>query len=194
MSTPAPMAAGCWLRSVQVMNATDYLINAILVLLVLRQIRETRLTWQILLLPVLIVIGAAAYYLRSVPTAGNDLLLDVTLAAIGATLGGLCALATRLRRGADGVPLSRAGWIAAILWVVGIGARMGFAYATSHGAGPAIGRFSVAHSITSADAWVAALFMMAVAEVVTRLAVLWLRSSRLPSAVGPAPARATVRV
>ena len=111
------------------MNATDYLINAILVLLVLRQIRETRLTRQMLLLPVLIVIGAAAYYLRSVPTSGNDILLDVTLAAAGAALGGLCALATHLRRGADGVPLSRAGWVAAILWVVGIGARMGFAYA-----------------------------------------------------------------
>ena len=57
------------------MNATDYIVNAILVLLVLRQIRETRLTWQILLLPVLIVVGVACYYLRSVPTAGNDLLL-----------------------------------------------------------------------------------------------------------------------
>ena len=174
------------------MNATDYLINAILVLLVLRQIRETRLTWQILLLPVLIVIGAAAYYLRSVPTAGNDILLDVTLAAAGATLGGLCALATHLRRGADGVPLSRAGWVAAILWVVGIGARMGFAYATGHGAGPAIERFSITHSITTVDAWVAALFMMALAEVITRLAVLWLRSSRLPAATAPSAARATV--
>ena len=171
------------------MNAADYLINAVLVLLVLRQIR---LTWQILLLPVLIVIGAAAYYLRSVPTSGNDILLDVTLAAAGAALGGLCALATHLRRGADGVPLSRAGWVAAILWVVGIGARMGFAYATGHGAGPAIGRFSIAHSITSVDAWVAALFMMALAEVVTRLAVLWLRSSRLPVATAPSAARATV--
>jgi hypothetical protein len=174
------------------MNATDYLINAVLVLLVLRQIRETRLTWQILLLPVLIVIGAACYYLRSVPTAGNDIVLDVTLAAVGATLGGLCALTTHLRRGADGVPLSRAGWIAAILWVAGIGARMGFAYATGHGAGPAIERFSVGHSITSVDAWVAALFLMALAEVVTRLAVLWLRSSRLPAAAAPSPARATV--
>ena len=174
------------------MNATDYAINAILVLLVLRQIRETRLTWQILLLPVLIVIGAACYYLRSVPTAGNDIVLDLTLAAVGATLGGLCALATRLRRGADGVPLSRAGWVAAILWVAGIGARMGFAYATSHGAGPAIGRFSVSHSITSADAWVAALFLMALAEVVTRLAVLWIRSRRLPAATAaPAAVRAT---
>src|ERR1700761_8797415 len=139
------------------MNATDYLVNAVLVLLVLRQIRETRLSWQILVLPVLIVIGVGCYYLRSVPTAGNDLLLDVTLAASGATLGGLCALFTHLRRGADGTPLSRAGW------VVGIGARMGFAWATTHGAGPAIERFSVGHSITTVDAWVAALFLMALA-------------------------------
>jgi hypothetical protein len=180
------------------MNATDYLINAVLVLLVLRQVRETRLSWQILLLPVLIVIGAACYYLRSVPTAGNDLLLEVTLAAVGAALGGLCALFTHLRRGADGTPLSRAGWVAAILWVVGIGARMGFAYAAGHGAAPAIGRFSVGHSITSVDAWVAALFLMALAEVVTRLAVLWVRSRRLPAAAiavavpASAPATATV--
>ena len=33
---------------------------------------------------------------------------------------------------------------------------------------------------------------MALAEVVTRLAVLWLRSRRLPAAAAPAPARATV--
>ena len=190
------MAGEARIRSVQVMNTTDYLINAALVLLVLRQIRETRLTWQILLLPVLIVIGAACYYLRSVPTAGNDLLLDLTLAAAGATLGGLCALFTHLRRSADGTPLSRAGWVAAILWVVGISARMGFAWATSHGAAPAIGRFSIAHSITSVDAWVAALFLMALAEVVTRLAVLWARSRRLPAAAPTAavPARATATV
>src|SRR6202451_4538897 len=178
------------------MNATDYLINAVLVLLVLRQIRETRLTWQILLLPVLIVIGAACYYLRSVPTVGNDLLLDVTLAAIGAVLGGLCALFTHLRRSADGALLSRAGWVAAILWVVGIGARMGFAWAASNGSGAAIERFSAAHSITSVDAWVAALFLMALAEVVTRLAVLWARSRRLPAtdagAAAAVPAAATV--
>jgi hypothetical protein len=174
------------------MNATDYLVNGVLVLLVLRQIRETRLSWQILLLPVLIVAGVAAYYLRSVPTGGNDILLDLTLAAVGAALGGLCALATHLRRGPDGVPLSRAGWVAAILWVLGVGARMAFAYATTHGAGPDLVRFSAAHSITSIDAWVAALIMMALAEVLTRLAVLWMRSRRLPAADAAAPARAAV--
>jgi hypothetical protein len=77
---------------------------------------------------------------------------------------------------------------------VGIGARMGFAYATSHGAGPAIGRFSVGHSITSVDAWVAALFLMALAEVGTRLAVLWIRSRRLPATAAPAAVRATATV
>jgi hypothetical protein len=177
------------------MNATDYLVNAVLVLLVLRQIRETRLSWQILLLPVVIVIGVAGYYLRSVPTGGNDVLLDVTLAAVGAALGGLCALATHLRRGADGVPLSRAGWVAATFWVLGVGARMGFAWATTHGAGPALVRFSASHSITSIDAWVAALIIMALAEVLTRLAVLWIRSRRLPAVTATAAqARATATV
>jgi hypothetical protein len=45
-----------------------------------------------------------------------------------------------MRRGADAVALSRAGVVAAILWVVGIGARMGFALYSSHGGGPAIAR------------------------------------------------------
>jgi hypothetical protein len=74
-------------------NATGYIINAILVLLVLRQIRESRLDLISLVLPVVLVAGAAAYYLRSVPTAGNDVTLDLTLAAAGAVLGIGCGLA-----------------------------------------------------------------------------------------------------
>jgi hypothetical protein len=46
-------------------NATGYIINAILVLLVLRQIRGSRLDLASLVLPVVLVAGAAAYYLRS---------------------------------------------------------------------------------------------------------------------------------
>jgi hypothetical protein len=161
---------------------------------VLRQIRETRLSLQMLLLPVLLVGAAAAYYLRSVPTAGNDVALDLALAATGALLGALCAAATHMRRGADGVALSRAGWLAAILWVVGIGARMGFAYAADHGAGPSIIRFSIAHNISGSNAWVAALVMMALAEVIARLAVLRLRARALPAAPAAANEPAEARV
>jgi hypothetical protein len=163
-------------------SATDYIINAILVLLVLRQIRESRLDLVSLVLPVVLVGAAAAYYLHSVPTAGNDIALDLTLAAAGAILGVACALTTRMRRGADAVALARAGVVAAILWIVGIGARMGFALYSSHGGGPAIARFSVAHDITSSAAWVAALVMMALAEVIARLVTLRVRALRLPAA------------
>jgi hypothetical protein len=150
-------------------NATGYIINLILVLLVLRQVRENRLDLVNLILPV-------------VPAAGHDVLLDVTLAAIGAVLGALCAFTTHLRRGPDGTAISRAGLIAAVLWVLGIGARMAFAYSSGHGAGPAITRFSAAHQITSSGAWVAALVIMALAEVVARLGILRLRARLLPAA------------
>jgi hypothetical protein len=167
-------------------NATGYIINTILVLIVVFQLRERRLGLRSLVLPVVLVAAAGAYYLRSIPTAGHDVTLDVTLAAIGAALGALCALATHLRRGGDGVALARAGVLAAVLWIVGIGARMGFAFWSDHGGAPAITRFSVGHSISSSDAWVAALVMMAFAEVLTRLVVLRLRARKLP-AVAPAP-------
>jgi hypothetical protein len=163
-------------------NATGYIINSILVLLVIRQIRETRLDLVNLVLPVVLVAGAAAYYLRSVPTAGHDVVLDVTLGAVGLALGALCALATRLRRGPDTIALARAGAVAAVLWVAGIGARMAFAIWSDHGGAPHIASFSVAHQITGAGAWVAALVIMALAEVLARLGILRLRARMLPRA------------
>lgn len=163
-------------------NATGYIINTILVLLVVRQMRDNRLDLANLVLPVVLVAAAAAYYLRTVPTAGHDVLLDVTLAATGAVIGALCALATYLRRGPDGTAISRAGLVAGVLWVLGIGARMGFAFYSDHGGGPAIARFSAAHQITSADAWLAALVIMALAEVLARLGILRLRARLLPAA------------
>ena len=67
--------------------------------------------------------------------------------------------------------------------VGGVGARLAFAVAASNGAGPAIARFSIAHHITGAAAWVAALIMMALADVLTRLVIIYLRGRRL---AGPA--------
>jgi hypothetical protein len=69
------------------------------------------------------------------------------------------------------------------MWV---GARLVFTIAASNGAGPAFARFSVAHHIIGSAAWVAALVMMAVADVLTRLVVIYLRGRRL----GAAPAAA----
>jgi len=94
-------------------------------------------------------------------------------------MGAVGGLTTRLRLGADGRPLGRAGWVAASMWVGGVGARLAFAVAASNGAGPAIARFSITHQITGSTAWMAALVMMALADVLTRLVVIYLRGHRL---------------
>ncbi len=44
------------------------------------------------------------------------------------------------------------------------------------------------HHITGSNAWVAALVMMALADVLTRLAVVYLRGRRLAAAPAAAPA------
>src|SRR5579875_3532181 len=158
------------------MTFTDYLLNGALVLLVVRQLRGRRLTPVMLLLPLAIVTWAATHYLHGVPTAGNDVVLVGVGASIGLALGVGSGLLTRIVPAADGVPVATATIAAAALWVVGVGARMGFALYAQHGGGAAIARFSAAHSITSIQAWVAALVLMALAEVVSRTLILGYRS------------------
>jgi hypothetical protein len=163
-------------------NITMYLVNASLIFLVIRQIREHPLDARSLMVPVLAVGAAAVLFLHSVPVGGGDLVLEAACVTVGAVMGAIGGLATRLRLGADGRPLGRAGVVAAGMWVGGVGARLAFAVAASNGAGPAIARFSVAHHITGSAAWVAALVMMALADVLTRLAVIYLRGRRLAAA------------
>ena len=170
-------------------NISMYLINASLILLVIRQIREHPLDARSLAVPVLAVGCAAVMFLHSVPAGGSDLVLEAACVLAGAAMGALGGLATRLRLGADGRPLGRAGVVAAGMWVGGVGARLAFAVAAGNGAGPAIARFSVAHHITGSAAWVAALVMMALADVLTRLAVIYLRGRRLAAAPAAPAAR-----
>ncbi len=162
-----------------------YLINALLILLVVRQIREHQLDLRALAVPVLAVAAAAVMFLHSVPAGGSDTALDLLCVSAGAAMGAIGGLATRLRPGADGRPLGRAGTLAAGMWIAGVGARMVFYFAATHGAGPAIAAFSIAHHITSSAAWMAALVMMALADVLTRLAVVYLRGHRLTATGTP---------
>jgi hypothetical protein len=131
-----------------------------------------------------------------VPSGGSDITLDLLCVLAGAAMGAIGGLATRLRPGAGGRPLGRAGVLAAGMWIVGVGARMVFYFAATHGAGPAIAAFSIAHHITGPAAWTAALVMMALADVLTRLAVVYLRGRRIgasttPAIAAPVPAGAS---
>ena len=154
------------------MTFSDYLIDITLIGLVLLQVRGRRLSTKALLLPLGLVAYVAETYLRGVPTAGNDLILVIGLAALGATLGLLAGTFTSVTAAADGSIVATAGVAAAALWILGTGGRLAFQLYASHGGGRAIESFSATHGITSAGAWTAALILMALSEAVMRTGVL----------------------
>jgi hypothetical protein len=156
------------------MTTTDYLINAMFVLIVVRQARERQLDLRSVVVPLVLVAFVGHTYIHSIPTAGNDLVLIAVLAAVGLTLGVVSGFATRVRAGDDGLAVARVGWLAGGLLVFGITARMVFEFAITHGAHHAVASFSVAHQI-SAAAWPVALVSMAVCEVTARIATVQLR-------------------
>jgi hypothetical protein len=173
------------------MTTTDYLINIVLVAFVILQVKGGRLTLKTALRPVICVAAAALYYLQGIPTAGNDVLLDVLLGGIGLVLGVACALTTRVWKDKDGFQYSKAGGIAAALWIIGVGSRMAFEEYWSHGGTHSIVNFSVAHAITSQNAWIAGLVIMALAEVISRLVIVRLRAARTTTIGEPIPASST---
>jgi hypothetical protein len=156
------------------MTTTEWITDIALVLVVFRQLREGRLDLRSFLVPLGIVAFVAHHYLDSVPTGGNDLVLIGTLVAAGAVLGVAGGAYTRIRVSGEHL-LIKAGAVSAVLWVVGMGARMGFQLWTEHGGSDDVARFSLHHHITGGQAWVAAFVLMALTEVVTRLATIALR-------------------
>jgi hypothetical protein len=161
------------------MTTTDYLIDSLLVLLVLLQIKERTLTTRTLVRPLVILGVAVANYLHGIPTTGNDGLLIAVIALVGATVGVASGLTAIMRVREDGAVTARAGWASASLWVVGMGSRFAFVYWITHSGAATIGRFSAAHSISSGEAWTVALLAMAVAEVLGRTLVMATRRHRL---------------
>lgn len=167
------------------MTFTDYLIDSLLVLVVLVQIRERELTVRMLVLPFLIAGAAVALYLDGVPTAGNDLVLVAALGLTGGLIGLASGRTVLMRLGTNGAVLARSGWSSAVFWVLGMGSRFAFIFWMTHGGHQAIAGFSATHAITGAGAWTAALLAMAVLEVAGRSGILALRRRALAAAPAP---------
>jgi hypothetical protein len=169
------------------MTLSDYLFDSVLVLLVLRQIRESRFDRKAMLLPLGIVGWVAHTYLHALPSGGNNLLLVAGLTLVGVLSGVVSGLNTRMRSDGGKYALVKAGWIAAGVWVLSMSGRFAFAVWASHGGGPSLYRFSVDHDLSS-SVWTDALVLMALGEVVTRTGIMYLRSRKVLAAAVPAPA------
>ncbi len=160
------------------MTTTDYLIDSVLVLLVLLQIKERTLTTKTLIRPLVIVAVAAANYLHGIPTTGNDLVLVAVLVITGGAIGLASAQTVLMRVGPDGEVLARAGWSSGFFWVLGMGSRFAFIFWITHSGASTLGQFSAQHGITG-SAWTVALIGMAICEVVSRSALMAIRRERL---------------
>ncbi len=161
------------------MTTTDYILDSLLVLLVLLQIKEKPLTTKSLIRALVIVGVAIMNYLHGIPTAGNDLVLVAALGSLGALIGITSAYTLKMRVGDGGEVFARAGWASAFFWVLGMGSRFAFIVWITHGGESSILHFSAQHSITSQEAWTVALLAMAVFEVVGRTLFVALRRSQL---------------
>jgi hypothetical protein len=162
------------------MTTTEYLLNAALVLVVIRQVHGKRLIGSALYVPLIICAYVGFRYLHTIPTSGNDVALVGVGSIAGLTLGTLCGLFTNVYPDHDGVPFAKATGVAAVLWVLGVGSRIAFSLYAQHGGGSTIEHFSITHSL-SPDAWVAGFVLMAILEAVSRTAVLLVRARRLHS-------------
>lgn len=165
------------------MSATDWIIDALLVALVLRQIRPRQLTARAVILPAVLLVVAGSEYLHAFPTGGNDVAMDAVLVAVGAVLGIVSGVTTTVWRSEGGSPMCRAGVVAATVWIVGMGSRMAFdIWAHTHGGSADLVRFSAQHSITTANAFATAFVLMAFAQVGFRVGILQVRRLRVEHA------------
>ena len=152
------------------MTTTMYLLNLGLLAFVLWANLGTRtVTRSRLALPVLLVLVAGAVFLPDLPTAGHDVALEAAGAGAGVVLGLAAAALVRIDRDRVGRLVMRAGAAYAALWVAVIGGRMLFAYGADHWFPAAIGRFSMTHQITGADAWTAAFILLSLSMVLARV-------------------------
>ena len=173
------------------MTFSDYLLDTVLILLVVRQVREARLDRRAILLPLGIVAFVAHSYLKSIPLHGNNVALIAGLTGLGVAFGAISAMNTRVRSDGGRYPLVKANMVAAGVWIVSMSARMAFSiWGNSSSGGHTLYTFSVHHHL-DANVWTAALVLMALGEVITRVGLLAYRGYRVQNA---APTQALVTV
>lgn len=168
------------------MSTLDYILALAALGLVLWNLRRHPLTDRRLRRPLIIAAIVCIAFLHGVPTAGADGALVALGILAGIACGAVSGLATRIERDErSGAIIATGTPLAVAVTAFAFAGRLGFAVAAANGLGPAIGRFSHSVGIHSAQAWIAALVLMAAADLVVRTLVLWRRRSLAGGAGGP---------
>ncbi len=157
------------------MTVVQWVIDITLVLIVLRQIQETKIDWLFVAVPAVIVALTSWYYLEPFEITTPNMTVLAICATIGLLTGIVGGMVTKVRV-EDGIAYAKAGLAAASIWVVSMGARLAFIIWATHGSGQeTLRNFSIDHSITSGNVYQTSLVILALSEVVVRFAVILYR-------------------
>lgn len=167
--------------------AFDFLFIALVVL----QIRERPLARVQILLPLVLVIWASITFVHTIPTETNSRIVLGLAVLIGAALGAVIGIWTGVRN-ISGRVVTRAGVLAAGLWILVMGLRLAFQLWATGAGQEALGRFDYENGVSN-DVWPAALVLMAGATVVLRIVVLAARARRVRRTVAAPSLASDVR-
>ena len=167
------------------MTLTTWIIDVLLILLVLRQVRVRALTTRMVIVPTILIAWAFVTYFKGFTLNTADFVLIAIFTVIGIALGVASGLLTKVWRGQQHI-LCQATVLAAIAWIAGMGFRLGFQlWADAKSGENWVTRFSITHHINSKQAWVCALLLMALGEVAARIGILQWRLYSLQKTDGP---------
>lgn len=177
------------------MSISDYLLyTALFAAILATQLGTRRPDLKRLILPVVIVGGIGAKYLKDLPAGGTAQLLLIAGAGVGLVFGLASVALIKVRKDdRDGRLVTVAGWPYAAVWTLALIMRLGFAYGSTHWFARQIADFSIAHHVPSTT-YGTAFVLMVLAMIIVRTAGVLLRARGVQAAIEPGNFRIAQRL